>query len=93
MLVEREGDCPRGRAIHRASVVAAALHSAAELIAGERTVIAPPGAGEHKDNTNEVEEGDTVYRGQVLATLDAGPYEDSVRAAEAQVAGLKPSER
>lgn len=37
----------------------------------------------------KVEEGDTVHRGQVLATLDAGPYEDSVRAAEAQVAGLK----
>lgn len=37
----------------------------------------------------KVEEGDAVHRGQTLASLDAGPYEDSVRAAEAQVAGLK----
>ncbi len=37
----------------------------------------------------KVEEGDAVHRGQTLATLDAGPYEDSVHAAEAQVAALK----
>ncbi|WP_416799336.1 secretion protein HlyD [Ciceribacter azotifigens] len=37
----------------------------------------------------KVEEGDAVHRGQTLATLDAGPYEDSMHAAEAQVAGLK----
>ncbi|HLP67678.1 MAG TPA: biotin/lipoyl-binding protein, partial [Rhizobium sp.] len=36
-----------------------------------------------------VEEGDAVRQGQTLATLDAGPYEDSMHAAEAQVAALK----
>ncbi len=37
----------------------------------------------------KVEEGDAVHRGQTLATLDAGPYQDSVHAAEAQVTALK----
>ncbi|MFC3164858.1 secretion protein HlyD [Ciceribacter thiooxidans] len=37
----------------------------------------------------KVEEGDAVHQGQTLATLDAGPYEDSMHAAEAQVAALK----
>lgn len=37
----------------------------------------------------KVEEGDAVHRGQMLATLDAVPYEDTARAAEAQVAALK----
>ena len=36
-----------------------------------------------------VDEGDRVEAGQLLARLDAGPAEDAVRAAEAQVAGLK----
>ncbi len=37
----------------------------------------------------EVEEGDTVKTGDVLARLDSGPYEIAVRAAEENVAALK----
>ncbi|ALA19989.1 MULTISPECIES: secretion protein HlyD [unclassified Chelatococcus] len=36
-----------------------------------------------------VDEGDRVAAGQLLARLDAGPAEDAVRAAEAQVASLE----
>ncbi|PRD40870.1 secretion protein HlyD [Phyllobacterium phragmitis] len=36
-----------------------------------------------------VDEGDTVKAGDILARLDAAPAEDTVRAAEAKVAGLR----
>jgi len=36
-----------------------------------------------------VDEGDSVKAGAVIARLDARPYEDTVRAAEAQVAALR----
>jgi HlyD family secretion protein len=36
--------------------------------------------------TMNVDEGDRVEAGQILASLDAQPYQDAVRAAEAQVA-------
>src|SRR5690606_5838592 len=36
-----------------------------------------------------VDEGDEVSSGTILARLDAQPYEDSVRAAEAEVAALQ----
>ncbi|RCS25927.1 secretion protein HlyD [Phyllobacterium salinisoli] len=36
-----------------------------------------------------VDEGDTVKAGDILARLDTAPAEDSVRAAEAKVAGLR----
>jgi len=36
-----------------------------------------------------VDEGDSVKAGSVIARLDARPYEDTVRAAEAQVAALR----